>query len=324
MLECSDFKKKQIIFMFTCRGERISFKNDNIVITDKEGKVKYQVTCYLIFALYVVGETSITTGLIRRAKKFGFVICLMTQSFKLYSIIGNRMEGNTILHRKQYYYDGDDIAAFLVLNKITNQRFVLNQVRSKTPGVKDAIVKLDSYIEEIRTTEYNNQTLLGIEGSAARVYFTQVFNNTAWKGRKPRIKFDYVNSTLDIGYNLLFNLVDSLLQVYGFDVYCGVYHKEFYMRKSLACDLMEPIRPVIDREVRKAINLKQCKVDDFQIFQGQYCLEYKKSSEYVSFFMKALLEYKEEIFYYVQQYYRSFMKEKNGAEFRRFRMEAGE
>lgn len=241
MLERTDFVKKQIIFLFANRGEKISFRNDNIVITDKEGKVKYQVTCYLVFMLFVVGDTSITTGIIRRAKKFGFVICLMTQSFKLYSIIGNRMEGNTILHRKQYEYQCNDIAQFLVWNKVQNQRQALNSFRRKSIANKEAIAKLDGYLTVLREERMDEKSLLGLEGSASRVYFPQMFDNVNWQGRKPRIKNDYVNATLDIGYNMLFNLVDSLLQVYGFDVYCGVYHKEFYMRKSLACDMMEPM-----------------------------------------------------------------------------------
>ena len=215
--------------MFASRGDKISFKNDNIVITANDGKVKYQISCYLVFALFVIGDTSITTGIIRRAKKFGFVIYMMTSSFKLYSIIGNRMEGNTLLHRKQYEYNGSDIAEFIVMNKIYNQRQALNSLRKKTIACKEVIEKLDGYIEKIKFSECDEKELLGIEGSAARIYFPQMFDNTRWKGRKPRIKADYVNATLDIGYNILFNYVDSILQVFGFDVYCGVYHKEFYM-----------------------------------------------------------------------------------------------
>lgn len=315
MLDRPDFVKKQIIIMFANRGEKISFRNDNVVISDKDGKVKYQITCYLIFVLFVVGDTSITTGIIRRAKKFGFVICLMTQSFKLYSIIGNRMEGNTLLHRKQYEYQGIEIAKFLVENKIRNQRQAINTIRRKSIANKEAIEKLDGYLKSIVNIQ-DDKTLLGLEGSAARVYFPQIFDIVNWKGRKPRIKCDYINSTLDIGYNLLFNMVDSLLQVYGFDVYCGVYHKEFYMRKSLACDMVEPLRPIIDMEIRKAINLKQCKQDDFELIQGQYCLNYKKSPAYVSFLMEAILEQKENIFLYIQDYYRCFMKGRDISQFR--------
>ena len=318
MLERPDFVKKQIIFLFANRGEKISFKNDNIVVTDKEGKIKYQVTCYLVFVMFVVGDTSITSGIIRRAKKFGFVICMMTQAFKLYAIIGNRMEGNTLLHRKQYQYEQSDIAQFLVENKIRNQRQALNTFRKKSIANKEAIAKMDEYLQVLKEEKIDTNSLLGIEGSAARVYFPQMFDNVNWKGRKPRIKSDYINTTLDIGYNLLFNMVDSLLQVYGFDVYCGVYHKEFYMRKSLACDLMEPMRPMIDLTVRKGINLGQCKQDDFQVLQNQYVLNYKKSASYVSFLMNTILDNKEAMFLFIQQYYRAFMKNKDIEQYKSF------
>lgn len=320
MLERPDFEKKQIIFLFARKGEKLSFRNDNLVVTDKEDKIIYQITCYQIFMVFVVGDTTITSGLIRRAKKFGFVICMMTQSLKLYSIIGNRMEGNSLLHRKQYEYKGNDIAQQIVLNKIVNQRYALNTFRKKNELCKQAISTLDGYILSLKNNVYDDKSLLGIEGSAARVYFSQMFDNVNWRGRKPRVKYDFVNATLDIGYNLLFNLIDSLLQVYGFDVYCGIYHKEFYMRKSLACDLMEPLRPIIDLKVRKAINLGQCKKEDFKMFQNQYCLEYKMSSTYVDFIMSELLEYKSEIFIFIRSYYRSFMKGKIGQQFAMFEM----
>lgn len=48
------------------------------------------------------------------------------------------------------------------------------------------------------------------------------------------------------------------------------------MRKSLVCDIMEPMRPIVDYEIRKAINLGQCKVDDFDVYDQRWCLKYKK------------------------------------------------
>ena len=54
-----------------------------------------------------------------------------------------------------------------------------------------------------------------------------------------------------------FNCMDSLLRLYGFDTYKGFYHKLFFQRKSLACDVMEPFRCVIDKQILKAFNLGQ-------------------------------------------------------------------
>ena len=317
MLNANDFSKKQIIFLFTNEGEKLSFSNDNIIVKDKEGKIKHQSTCYRLFMVCVVGNISITSGLIQRSKKFGFSICLMTTTFRVYDMISARMEGNTLLHRHQYEYDGNDIGCYIEKNKIKNQANTLRMIRSKSEFVKEGISLLDEFAERLdENAEYLE--IMGIEGSAARVYFPRVFSNVNWKGRKPRIKNDYINTTLDIGYTMLFNIVDAILQVYGFDTYYGVFHKCFYMRKSLVCDIMEPMRPIIDYQVRKAINLEQCKVEDFDAYNNRWVLKYKNSPEYVKFLMKAILDYKEEIFIYIQSYYRYFMKRKSASELPRF------
>ena len=253
---------------------------------------------------------SITSGLIQRSKKFGFSICLMSTTFRVYEIIGTRMEGNTLLRKRQYEYSENDIGRKIEQNKINNQKEALKNIRSKTEEVKEGIKLLEEMVEKLDAPlEYLE--VMGIEGNAARVYFPRVFNNVNWKGRKPRIKSDYINVTLDIGYTMLFNIVDSILQVYGFDTYYGVFHKCFYMRKSLVCDLMESMLPIVDYQVRKAINLGQCNEEDFDLYDMRWVLKYKKNPEYIQFLMKAILEYKEEIFVYIQQYYRYFMKRKS-------------
>ena len=313
MLNANDFKKKQIVFLFTNEGDRLSFLNDNIIVKNKEGGIKYQSTCYRLFMICVVGNISITSGLIQRSKKFGFSICLMTTTFKVYEILGARMEGNTLLRKHQYEYTENDIGRKIEQNKIKNQSQILKNIRGKNQIMKEGIELLDKMVVQLeQQLEYLE--VMGIEGNAARVYFSRVFDNVDWKGRKPRIKNDYVNVTLDIGYTMLFNIVDAILQVYGFDTYYGVFHKCFYMRKSLVCDLMEPIRPVVDYQVRKSINLGQCKENDFEVINNRWCLKYKSNPQYIQFLMNAILEYKDDIFLYIQQYYRFFMKRKSVSE----------
>lgn len=314
MLDINDFSKKQILFFVPSAGDKLSYKNDNLLISNSNGEVKYQNTCYRIFMLVVVGDCTITTGLLRRAKKFGFAICFMSYGFHLYSTINAGMEGNTYLHEKQYAYSETDIARRIIRNKVYNQRLLLQKLRKKTDDVKEAINMLKIYEVQLEDSS-NLRQILGIEGNSARVYFPRVFNNTRWKGRKPRVKFDYINSLLDIGYTLLFNFIDCILQVYGFDVYKGVLHTQFYMRKSLVCDLMEPFRPIVDWRVRIGINLGQFKAEDFVEIKDQWQLEYRKSAEYASVFMTDIMDNKETIFLYIRSYYRAFMKSKPADEF---------
>ena len=306
-----DFKKKQILFLFTNRGDKISFSNDNIVIKDSFGKIKFQATCYRIFMICVVGNVSITSGLVQRSKKFGFSICLMSTTFKVYEIMGARMEGNTLLRKHQYEYQDNYIGQKIEQNKISNQMNALKCIRSKSEYLKEGIELLDNIAAKLNE-DMSYLEVMGLEGNAAKVYFPRMFDNVKWSGRKPRIKSDYINVTLDIGYTMLFNMVDAILQVYGFDTYYGVFHRCFYMRKSLVCDIMEPMRPIIDYEIRKAANLGQCKIDDFEQFDQRWVLKYKKNPDYIQFLMNSILEYKDDIFLYIQKYYRFFMKDREG------------
>lgn len=318
MMSRNDFVKKQILVYCPAKGDLLSFRNDNILIKNGDNKVKYQSTCYQLFAVFVIGHTTITTGLIQRAYKFGFSICLFSMGLKLYSIIGGRLEGNTLLRKKQYEYKSLELGQRIIYNKINNQRQTLSSIRNKTIDCKHAIHSLDMLKENLAGGELPLLSILGVEGSASKIYFAEIFAFTDWKGRKPRIKTDYINSTLDIGYTVLFNVIDAITGIYGFDTYYGVLHRCFYMRKSLICDLMEPFRPVIDISIRKGINLRQIKEEDFEKINGRYVLKYAKSSEYTAFFLNAIMERKEEIFLYIQGYYRKFMKSAAVSEFPMF------
>ena len=322
MITAPDFNKKQIIFVFCSNGEKIQIKNDNLVVTDKEGNTKIQVTCYRLFLVNIIGNCSLTTVLINKAKKFGFYIALYTYGFHLYQILGAAKEGNTLLKVKQYTYNELTIAQKIVKNKIVSQLIALKSIRNKDNNLINTIKQLKVIYSSINDNS-NLQELLTKEGNAAKIYFKCMFNNVDWHGRKPRIKLDMVNSTLDIGYTMLFNYLDAILSCFGFDTYVGVYHKQFYMRKSLVCDIIEPFRPIIDKTIRNAINLKQIKESDFNIVNEQYKLRIDLNAKYIEFLVKPIIENRDEIFRYVQKYYRCFMKEDVEKDFPFFTINGG-
>lgn len=307
MITAPDFKMKQILFVLCNEGEKLHIQNDNLLVLDSEGKVKIQVTCYRLFLVNIVGNCSITNVLISKAKKFGFYIALYTYGFHLYQVIGANKEGNTLLKKKQYEYNDIALSKLIVKNKILAQYQMIDTIRSNDIAVKDTLEKIRSIYSKV---DINNdlQSLLALEGIVAKMYFKVIFDNTKWRGRKPKIKEDFVNSSLDIGYTILFNFIDSILCSFGFDTYVGVYHTQFYMRKSLVCDIIEPFRPLIDKTIRNGINLKQISEDDFEMINNQYKLKYLNNTKYIKIFMKPILDNRELIFKYIQGYYRSFIK----------------
>ena len=311
MLSHPDFKEKQIILVLLSHGDKLSFKNDNIIVSDENKKIKLQSSCYRIFSLFVVGHLTITTGLLQRAKKFGFSIVWMSHSLKPYSHWNTSAEGNVLLRKRQYNYNSQAIAQKLVQNKIGNQIEVLRKIRNKNSELKKDIQHLTKYYNDLNSVIKEPKRILGLEGMASKIYFQALFKEYQWIARRPRTKIDITNCLLDIGYTILFNFIESLLNLYGFDIYQGVYHKLFYQRKSLVCDLVEPFRPLIDSRIRKAYRLNQIKSSDFSVVQNQYMIFGKKSLPYLQLFINELIENKEDLFKYVQSYYRAFINNRS-------------
>lgn len=310
MLSLPDFKEKTVLICFTREGQKVSFKNDNIMILDHEGKVLMQATCYRVFSVWLIGSVTLSSGILEKSKKFGFSIYLLSYGIRPIGCWASAAEGNFLLRHNQYKYESYEIARHLVCNKMSNQLSLLKSVRRKSLSLQEAIDSLSKYIEQAALTD-DLYALLGLEGVASRLFFSEWFFELPWKGRKPRTKVDAINTTLDIGYTYLFHFMECLLQLYGFDVYQGVYHKNFYQRKSLVCDLVEPFRCIIDKQVKHAYNLKQMQVEDFEVSNNRYVLKSEKNKAYTRWIMETILRHKEAMFLYVQGYYRSFIRNKN-------------
>lgn len=308
MLTFPDYKEKQVVFIESNHQKKISFRNDNLTITE-DGKVTYQVSCHKIFCIYIIGEISITSVLLKKATYYGICIILLNRNFGVYAVIGAETEGNYILRKKQY--NGNQslrLSVHLVTNKITNQINLIAEKRNKNEKDKLVIENLKKLNEKIGGVQ-DIKELLGYEGSASKLFFASYFEPLKWHRRAPRTKYDIPNTLLDIGYTYLFNFIDAHLRLYGFDTYFGFYHQLFYQRKSLVCDIQEPFRCIIDKALLKARNLGQINEKDFIANRGAYELKFQEARAYSKIFLEAIMEYKNDIFIYVQALYRAIMKE---------------
>lgn len=307
MLTLPDFKEKQIIFIKTSdiSFNEIKFENENLVFK-KDGQVVNRASCYKIFTCFIIGETTITTKLIRELCKFGISIFFLNNRFAQYASINSMASGNFLLRHQQYNFCSEQefkIAKRIVENKIGNQIKLLEQTKNKT-----VVKKLSVILEKIKKQQkIDIEKLLGLEGTASKIFFQNYFINLEWTRRTPRTRQDITNFLMDIGYTILFNFIDSLLNLYGFDTYKGVYHKLFFQRKSLTCDLMEPFRCIIDRQILKSFNLRQINKKDFKIIKGKYELEYQNSQKYAEIFMETIMNNKEKIYCFIKDYYHFVM-----------------
>ncbi len=309
------------IFVINCIENRnLKVVNGELLLENTEiKKTLTKLPFQKILALFVIGHITITTALIDKCTKNGIPIVVMKPNFRPVFFFSITAEANFLLRQKQYELDKNDlqIPKILVANKIQNQLRNLEKTRMKTHLIQNAKEQCELALSIVTdTSDYN--TLMGLEGRIAKTYFSAYFEILEWKARCPRAKTDPLNVTLDIGYTILFNYIEAFVRLFGFDPYIGVYHRLWFKRKSLICDLMEPFRCLIDQQVRKAFNTKQCKAEDFNLFKNEFLLKREKNSDYSKLFYEILIEYKSDVFLYVRSYYRCFMQKKSTPEYPKF------
>lgn len=321
MTSWPDFNYKQLIVHLAGEsGERLRFRCDNIVIEDPSGKVLFQHSCHRTFALMILGEITVTSVLLKQCRAYGFPLILLGRNLRPVATIHCPAEGNTLLRRRQYDLDEAArlaIAKELVDQKIANQIRLLQDLRHLAREDRETLAQL-AYLRPREAPDAH--ALMGVEGTASRLFFSTYFRVLGWRRREPRCKPDIPNLLLDIGYTYLFHFISTLLSLYGFDLYCGVLHTFFYQRMSLVCDLVEPFRCIIDRRVRKAHNLGQIDPADFFQRGGAWNLRHDRQSKYAGLFLKDILQQKEPLFRYCQHYYRWLMRRKSASEFPRYRI----
>lgn len=313
-----EFRSIYVINCTTKRELRVS-SGELLLEEIQEHKVLTKLPFQKILALFVIGHIHITTPLIEKCKKNNVALVVMKPSLRPVFYWSDAAEANFLLRMRQYEHckDNISIARLLVKNKIDNHRQLLERTRKKDVLTKEAINSCSQYAQQAQqATDYNE--LMGIEGIAAKIFFKAYFKDADWRGRRPRIKADFLNATLDIGYTYLFNFIECFVRMFGFDLYVGVYHRLWFKRKSLVCDLMEPFRCIIDKTIRTAINRRQFSTKDYDVIKGEYRLKREMNKQYSKVFFDALVPYKAEIFKYVQSYYRCFMRRKDTSSYPKF------
>ncbi len=123
----------------------------------------------------------------------------------------------------------------IVREKIRNQMLHLEDLNNAQAML------LNQYLGEILPGDSTNR-----EGHAAKVYFNALFGLDFTRSRDIPI-----NAALNYGYSLLLSAFNREISAAGYLTQLGIFHDNMFNHFNLASDLMEPFRPIIDREVVK-------------------------------------------------------------------------
>ncbi|MGN0930856.1 MAG: type II CRISPR-associated endonuclease Cas1 [Thermoguttaceae bacterium] len=120
--------------------------------------------------------------------------------------------------------------------KIRNQSALLREI-----GQTKEADQLLGYIAELKGDDDSNR-----EGHAAKVYFNALF------GKKfTRDANIPTNAALDYGYAILRGVFNREIVANGYVTQLGIHHRNVLNYNNFTYDLMEPMRPYVDRIVKE-------------------------------------------------------------------------
>ena len=214
----------------------------------QKGVVLQKVRLMEISHLALFGNVQVTAQAVQELCDRDIPICYFSYGGWFRGITNGMSHKNVELRCRQYLgamtpETALSISRRMVFGKIKNCRTMLRRNHREPPSA--ILAELDR-----ARTASSLDTLLGIEGAAARTYFSEFqgmikardlsFDSRGRNRRPPR---DPVNAVLSFLYAMLIKQAMVTVLTVGFDPYLGFYHQPRYGKPALALDLVRSSVP---------------------------------------------------------------------------------
>jgi CRISPR-associated protein Cas1 len=242
----------------------------------KSGEVLARVKLMELSQLSLYGNVQVTTQLLHELCEREIPICYFSYGGWFYGVTRGMEHKNVELRMRQYAACSDDvtrapIASAIIEGKVRNCRTMLRRnCDEQNANALAALNELAGRASSCRDPE----ELLGIEGSAARVYFMEFnkmikadgWSHLAFEERNRRPPRDPINAMLSYLYAILAKDAMVTALTVGLDPYIGFLHRTKYGKPAMALDLMEEFRPLVaDSTVISVMNNREVGPEDFVV-----------------------------------------------------------
>lgn len=256
----------------------LTLDGENIVCK-KEDNEKFRMPFANIEDIYCFSFLGCSPALLGKCAEYGIAVNFFSPVGEFLARVQGKTKGNIFLRKAQFErFAAPDTVLWqnTVAAKLSNTRYLIRRSMRDNPfldddgKLSDCIADIENGID--RVYELNDkEMIMGIEGVCAKSYFN-IFDRLILhqkedfhlSARTKRPPLDPVNAALSFLYTILTSQYASALEGVGLDSSYGFYHSLRSGRSSLACDLVEETRCIIERIVITMINLKQIKPDDFE------------------------------------------------------------
>lgn len=253
-------------------GAQVGQRGDQIVVSVK-GEEQRKLPGHQLRAIYCYGAVQLTAQAVETCLDLGIDVSYFSPAGRFIGLLRALPASGVDARRGQYRLFEEpgirlQLARECIRAKIHNQRVML--MRNGDPP--DRTLALLTNYRDATAGALDLTELLGIEGSAAALYFeqfaTMLKETDAWKfdwnGRNRRPPRDPVNAMLSLGYSMLAKELTGVCHAVGLDPFLGFLHQPRYGRPALALDLMEEFRPLTaDSVAISLINRGEVGPEDF-------------------------------------------------------------
>ncbi len=256
----------------TTQGARLSKRGGRVALVQDGNEVDSR-RLVDVSHVAIFGNVTASSALLRELFDRGIPVLWLTYGGWLSGVATGMPPGNVQLRMRQHRaaaIGSPQFGAAFISGKIRNSRTLL---RRHSGGNAAAALKQLSTLARTAQNARELDSLLGLEGTAARIYFQGLarllsppvaLGSFTFEHRNRRPPTDPVNTLLSFVYTLLTK--DALIATLatGFDPHVGLFHRPRFGRPALALDLAEEFRPLIaDSVVLTAVNNGEVKSDDF-------------------------------------------------------------
>jgi CRISPR-associated protein Cas1 len=258
----------------TTPGTRASTHDGQMIVT-KRGEEIASIPLESLQALQLHGNIDLTSGLIRELLWRNVPVLWCSGTGRLYGWTSPSWGPNGIVRVEQHVASHEGrlgLAREFISAKVHNQSVLLRRSDSG-----------NTVLSQLRTIEKQLkncnrwQDILGLEGEAASLYFSQFQelikpakrSSWLWTARMRRPAPDELNSLLDYAYMLLLSDCVRAITACGLDPHAGFLHSSTRNKPALALDLMEEFRaPIADSIVQTVVNNSEVTIDGFSHVLG--------------------------------------------------------
>lgn len=244
-----------------------------------EGETKLRIPFENIENIVCFNYVGCSPALMGKCVSKTIPINFISPQGKFLAKVCGETKGNVFLRVAQidkFRDSGLALAQNTMAAKFSNTRQLIRRTLHDNPLLRDNVqIKkvmevLDSGIEKVFSAK-TIEEVMGIEGNCAQNYFS-IFNKLITNEKVPftfelrtkRPPLDPVNTLLSFVYTLLTSEFAAALETVGLDSYIGFCHSLRSGRSSLACDLVEETRCIVERFVITLLNLQIVGEKDFE------------------------------------------------------------